>query len=105
MPATVVLFLIRLVEGLEEGVFHSFFRDGRGGAVAGEDVYAAVKTEEFREDALHEGGVVAAWEVTAADATGKERVAAEKNLPLVSLMARHRASISFFRVAPIVAFL
>ena len=73
--------------------------------MAGEDVYAAVKTEEFREDALHEGGVVAAWEVTAADATGKERVAAEKNLPLVSLMARHRASISFFRVAPIVAFL
>ena len=73
--------------------------------MAGEDVYAAVETEEFREDALHEGGVVAAWEVTASDAAGKERVTAEKYLPLVSLLARHRASISLFRVAFIFAFL
>ena len=51
--------------------------------MAGQDVYAAVEGEQLREDSLHQGCVVSAGEVAAADAAGKQRVAAEENLPAV----------------------
>ena len=74
-------FPARLVEGLEEGVFRALVGDGRGRAVSREDIDVSIERENLGEDALHQGGVVAAREVAAANAAGKERVSAEEDFP------------------------
>ena len=73
------LFFKRFVEGEEEGVGHAFAGDVGAWAMAGDDGYGAVEDHQLLEDIADELVVVAAGMVCAADGTGKESVAAEKD--------------------------
>ena len=80
LPSSVTLFLVRFVEGEEEGVGHAFGGDVGAWTVARDDRDVSVEGDYLFKDALHYSVIIAARVVCAADCSCKEGVSAEEHL-------------------------